>query len=164
MEHCNTMIRRLRLLPRLAAVLLLAACDGPDHAADAGGCAPGAADCACLPTGDCHAGLTCDDGLCRGQEGVSLVVTDPAARSCEAIVVEDATRIFGVDFGDGVSGTHVREAPRTAVAFHRTTDGAFAAGAATVRRATGGTLSLRRARCFDREGRPLEGEPLRLEE
>lgn len=147
-----------------AALVCAVGCDQAAQDIDAGACTPGAAECACLATGDCHAGLTCDDGLCRSQESVSLVVTDPAARSCEAIVVEDATEIFGVDFGEAVSGTHVREAPRTAVAFHRTADVQFETGTATVRHASGGTLSLRRARCFDREGRPLEGEPLRLEE
>lgn len=158
-------MRRVADIFELVVVLSLSsACDGGPVSPDGGACTPGAADCACLPTGDCHAGLTCDDGLCRRQEGVSLVVTDPAARSCEAIVVEDATEIFGVDFGDAVSGTHVREAPRTAVAFHRTTDVEFETGAATVRHASGGTLRLRRARCFDRDGRPLDGEPLRLEE
>src|SRR5262245_54494981 len=94
----------------LCAVVLLAACGGGAPDADGGACAPGTASCTCTASGECGAGLTCDDGLCRSQESVYLAVTDPNARSCEAIVFEEGAEVFGVDFGDDVRGTNVREA------------------------------------------------------
>jgi hypothetical protein len=140
-------------------------CGGKKKDRDAGLCDPGTDGCACIEGSMCLGDLMCSDGLCAGFDAVGLTVSDQAARSCEVVLFEQSTEVLGVDFADGVQGTSVREAPRTAVTFHRMVDEAFAAGSVTVREATGagGTVELRRVRCFDREGNALTGEPLRLD-
>jgi hypothetical protein len=147
----------------LTAIAAATGCDGPAATPDAG-CSPGNAGCACIEGNLCQGGLTCDMGLCRGVVGIELIVDDAAARACEVVVVEEGTEVLGVDFSPGTTGTSIHEAPRTAITFHRDDDTAFAAGAITVRRTDGTapSLSLRHARCFDRDGNALGGDPLRI--
>ena len=148
----------------LSTAVWVAACGGGDAPSDAGASTPGASQSACTVAGDCSEGLTCDDGLCRAQHQARLSVADPLARSCEVIVLEEGTEVFGAEMGDGVRGTHVREAPRTAIAFYRDADAPFPSTPVLVNHSGGGSLGLRRARCFDREGHPLTGDALRLEQ
>lgn len=157
-------------MPRSSLVLcvfiaLASACGEPEPSPDAGTCAPGSAGCACLEGAMCADGLVCDNGLCRMVARAELTVTNPAARSCEVVLVEAGTEVLGVDFAEGNLGTHEREAPRTSVAFTRQSDTAFAGGSVTVRRSDGmgGSVTLTRARCFDKDGNALTGDTLRLE-
>lgn len=154
--------------PRLlsfAFLFALAACDGaPPEEPDAGRCTPGSAGCACLAESRCEGSLVCDMGLCRAASTRELVVRDARARSCEVVLVEGGTEVLGVEFGSGVRGTFIREAPRTALTFFRESDAAFATGAVRVLNTEAlGSINLRRARCFDRDGVEL-GEVLGLED
>lgn len=141
--------------------------DAPPPRRDAGpmACTPGREGCACLEGAMCMGDLMCDNGMCRGQTRSGLTVTDPMARSCELLLVELGGEVLGVDYGTGVRGTHLREAPRNALAFHRTTDSAFEATSVMVRMATGGaplTPRLEAVRCFDARGNPVAGDPVTL--
>jgi hypothetical protein len=153
------------ILLLLGSIACLAACDGPAPMPDAG-CTPGSAGCACLEGEICTGSAVCEMGICRGVDTDEIEVTDVAARACEVVVQEQATEVLGVDFSAGTRGTHVHESPRTAVTFAREDDTAFPAGSVRLRRTEGtaGMLMLRRARCFDRDGNELAGEPLRLVE
>jgi hypothetical protein len=154
---------RLFFAASVSLALAVAGCDGAPATPDAG-CTPGTAGCACLEGSICQGGLVCDLGICQGVDAIEIEVTDVNARSCEVVVEESGgAEVLGVDFTSGTLGTHVHESPRTAVTFTRQTDTAFEAGSVQVRRTEGaGTLALRRARCFDRDGNVLSGEPLRL--
>lgn len=162
------MHRQSHLLVLFGSVLLglgLFGCDNPPPTPDGGGmCVEGTAGCACIDGTMCMAELVCETGLCRGVDSIEIDVTDANARSCEVVVVEEQTEVLGVDFSAGNRGTHVHESPRTAVTFTRETDTAFPAGSVLVRRSEspGASLTLRLARCFDRDGNVLGGEPLRL--
>ncbi len=145
----------------LLTAALAAGCAGAPSTPDGGACTAGTAGCACLPDDRCTGGLVCDTGLCRDADRRELVVRDGRARSCEVVLVENGTEVVGVDFGAGVRGTFIREAPRTAVTFLRDADAAFGAGAVTVRSTDAlGTVGLRRGRCFDRDGAELGADAL----
>lgn len=158
------MLHSLRFIPRFAALfaLLLAGCDGPAPGPD-GGCTAGNAGCACLGGEPCNGSLVCDTGICRDVERRTIDVVDPSARSCELVLIEDGTEVLGIELGEGVVGTSVHEAPRTAITFIRSDDTPFASGAVTVLSTEGlGRLTPRRARCFDRDGAAISGDPLRI--
>jgi hypothetical protein len=157
------MTHALRITPFAALLALaLAACDGPAPPPDAG-CTPGNAGCACLEGELCNGGLACDTGICRSVDRRTIDVVDESARSCELVLVEDGTEVLGIEAGENVVGTSIHEAPRTAITFYRSDDTAFAPGAITVLTTDGlGRLTPRRARCFDRDGAELTGDPLRI--
>lgn len=142
------------------------ACDAPLVEPDGGACTAGREGCACIEGSLCQGGLVCEMGLCRGVDEIEVEVTDANARSCELVLVETETEVLGIDFSTGTIGTHVHESPRTAVTFTRNEDTPFGARSVIVRRTegVGGSLAVRRARCFDRDGNALAGEPLRLVE
>lgn len=145
------------------AALLAIAALGCDEPPPDDGCPPGTAGCACLEGNLCTGSLACDTGICRDVDRREVEVTDPSARSCELVLVEDGTEVLDVRFGEGVEGTSIHEAPRTAIAFYREGDAAFRSGAVTVTNTEGtGRLTLTRARCFDRDGAELAGEPVRV--
>jgi hypothetical protein len=156
------MTQLLRIAPLTLLALALAGCGGPAPEPD-GGCAAGTAGCACLEGDLCNGSLLCDTGICRDVDRRTVEIADANARSCEVVLVEDGTEVLGVEFAEGVVGTSVHEAPRTAVTFYRQDDTPFAAGAVTVLTSEGmGGLTLSRARCFDRDGAALSGDPLRV--
>lgn len=165
MTKPETNMTRASFLTAALVAALTMGCGGGNNPDDAGVCDPGTIGCACIEGSICSGEAMCSEGLCVGVDASGLTIQDPAARSCEVVLFETGTEVLAVTFADGVQGTFVREAPRTAVTFHRTSDAAFDASSVTVQEASGagGSVELRRARCFDREGAPLTGDALRLE-
>jgi hypothetical protein len=82
---------------------------------------------------------------------------DPAARSCEVLLEDESAQVLRARFEGSVRGEHVRQAPRTALAFHALADAAIGSGAVRLDVLGGGEPRIASARCFDREGRPIEG-------
>ncbi|MDH5490434.1 MAG: hypothetical protein OEY14_00525 [Myxococcales bacterium] len=156
-------MKKLFWMPLLCIAI---GCGGdPAPTVDAGACELGAAGCACLEGAACAGDLLCNEGLCQASDRAALIVDDPEARSCEGVLLEDQTEVISAVFAAGVRGTLIRESPRSAITFHQTLDAPFEAGFASVRYTPGpgAALTLRRARCFDRQGDLLPGAPLRLE-
>lgn len=147
----------------LTIALALAAGCGDDGGGPDASCELGTEGCACN-MGTCGSGLACDEGMCVRVESSGISIDDANARSCELIVIESELEVINVQFGSGVEGTFVREAPRTAITFHRSDDSAFGSDAVSVQTTSdpGGSLSIRRPRCFDRDGAELSGDPLSL--
>jgi hypothetical protein len=139
----------------------IAACGGGEHGAD---CTPGQSACVCRPSDQCDDGLACVDGRCAAASEVAVTVSDPAARSCEALLDEHAAHIVGVRFAPSVTGTHLREAPNSAVAFFVKGDTAIAGDAVTLRVVADATtaIEVRQARCFGRAGELLANATVRV--
>ncbi len=154
-------MQHARLISLSFLLMVAAGACGDDDSTD-GMCTPGERDCACIEGVTCNGSLVCSDGLCVDVDTSGLNVSDPAARSCEVIVVEDNIEVVNVTFGEGVEGTFIREAPRVAVTFHKTDDSSFGSGTASVLTTGAGSLDLRRATCFDTNGAALGGDPLSL--
>lgn len=93
-----------------------------------------------------------------GEESAGLSVDSSQARACDVLLENaDGVQISGVDFGDGVQGTFIREGDRTALSFHSSADAAIPDGSIQVR-ATGGSvdaLTVARVECADRRGGAL---------
>jgi hypothetical protein len=117
--------------------------------------------CACRGGDQCDDGLFCDEGMCRPQGEITIVVGDPSARSCEALVEERAGEVFDAEF-TGALGAFVHEAPRASITFASTSDSAFAENAVRLRHSEGADLVLARGQCFDRDGAPIAGNNLSL--
>lgn len=146
-------------------VLVALGCDGPTTPDAGPGCTPGSAGCACAEGDVCELGLVCTEGLCERTREATLTVTDPAARSCEILVIESGTEVRGALFPTGVEGTWIREAPRSAVVFHATADAPLPSTVATIAYTdeAGASLVSARGRCFDARGQLLSGAAPRLE-
>lgn len=117
-------------------------------------CQPGQESCACAPSSRCDDGLACTDGTCVSPEEVSLVIP-AAARACE-VLLRDAPggEVTGAGFEAGVTGAHVREAPRTALSFASTPSTPIGAVRVQVL-GSEGAFTVERSRCFDASGAPL---------
>lgn len=136
----------------VAATVTLANCSGTREA-----CAPGDADCACLAGSRCADGLVCTDGnVCERPRTEGLPAIDPAARSCEVLLEESGAQVSGVRFGGSVVGEFVRQAPKTALAFHARGDTAMAGLDVGVEVAGDGAFTIASAHCFDRQGRVVD--------
>jgi hypothetical protein len=146
--------RRLAWLMVPLAGLFVSACAEP-----ASTCEAGASGCACRPGSACDADLVCDPEaqLCGRARTRSLPRIDAAARSCEVLLEDEGARVVGARFDATVRGEQVRQAPRTALAFHALADAPIGGGAVRVELVGDGELHVTRAQCFDREGRALEG-------
>lgn len=113
-------------------------------------CEPGAEGCACAPPSRCDDGLVCSDGTCAAPEEVVLTV--PAqARACEVLLRDTSGRVAGARFAEGVTGAHVREAPRTALSFASSSDAPIGAVRVSVL-GDSGAFSVESSRCFDASG------------
>jgi hypothetical protein len=122
-------------------------------------CTDGAAGCACHVDDTCDDGLSCDltSHQCEATHGVELPAIDPAARSCEVLLEDSGARVVRADFAASVQGETVRQAPRTAVTFYAAGDHSIARDAVQIELTGAGTMSVARARCFDRDGHALPG-------
>lgn len=119
-------MRTLTLLLSLSLAFALAGCA-------CGNCTPGSKDCACKASNVCDEGLTCTANKCVGGATAGFVVSDPKARGCELVLTEAAgTSVSKVSFKNGVKGSFVKEAPRTAVAFVTETDTTIPTGGVEV--------------------------------
>lgn len=144
-----------------ALIGALTACGGGSD--DGGECASGGLACACSPAQACDEGLTCIDQQCQRPSELGLIVSDAAARSCELIVRESDTRVVGATFGPSVTGVHLRQGHHTAVSFFANDDAAISSGAISLQvvapsaGSAAAGIDVVSARCFDRDGRELEG-------
>ncbi len=131
-----------------------AACD---DAADV--CAAGKEGCSCSAASTCDPGLVCDasSGGCVRPRTLSLPAIDAAARSCELLLSDDGSRVVRPRAEGSVRVEHVREAPRTAIAFHATSDAPIGRDAVRVEVLGDGDFRIVNAQCFDRDGEPIEG-------
>jgi hypothetical protein len=145
----------------LAGCLLavLGACGKPSTTEGANACSVGSAGCACAPELACDDGLVCDEGSCHGAAVVGLSISDPNARACEVLLVETGAHVLSVDFGVEVQGTHVREAPKTALSFISQSDAPIPDGAVQVRFAEGqgAPPEVGIVHCSDKQGARLPG-------
>ncbi|MCA9543073.1 MAG: hypothetical protein KC613_01750 [Myxococcales bacterium] len=128
-----------------------------------GACTPGTLGCACAAGDQCGAGLACDAGTCveapLPTEG--LRVQGGMAFGCEALFREGATPAAAVGFAGDVQGAFMRRDGKLALSAVSTgglpllTLGGIALqGGAT---ATAADLELLQSRCFDGNGRALDG-------
>jgi hypothetical protein len=131
---------------------------------DMGTCTAGAEGCPCGAMAPCPDGQTCTDGQCQDIPMQQLGVSDPAARACELYLRESGdSKVASVQFGMGVRGKMLRQAPGVAVVFIRQEDSAFPAGSLSLGitgPAAGVTLAS--SSCTDRLGRPLPGAQVTL--
>ena len=75
----------------------------------------------CTPA--CADGQSCVDGTCVDEGTASgLVVTAPGARSCEILLEEQASKVLGATYTDGVQGAWRKKAPNVALAISQTSD------------------------------------------
>jgi hypothetical protein len=139
--------------------ILLTGLVGAGCSAPSSTCEAGASGCACGPGSTCDADLVCDPEarLCGRPRTRSLPRIDDAARSCEVLLEDTGARVVGTRFDASLRGEHVRQAPRTALAFHALADAPIGGGAVQVELVGDGDLHVARAQCFDREGRAIEG-------
>jgi hypothetical protein len=74
-------------------------------------------------------------------------------------LVDKGTHVLSVEFGADVRGTHVREAPRTALSFISASDAPIPSGAVQVKFAEGkgDPPEVAVVHCADSSGAPLEG-------
>jgi hypothetical protein len=162
----NTMFHRfLMSLCPISLIFALGACGG--GSGDGAACDGGELGCVCTPAQTCDEGLACVDQQCQRPDALELLVSDPAARSCELLVQETDTRVVGADFGPAVTGVHLREGSRSAVSFLANDDAAIPSGAISLQvvapsaGSAAAGIDVVTARCFDREGRELAGATVR---
>jgi hypothetical protein len=157
-------IHIVKLMVGLAALALLAGGCKKDKGTS---CPPGEVGCACIDGTVCAGALTCVDSTCRGEREVWLGVSDKKARSCEALIVENGTTIFGAVSSADARATSVREKPKTAVTFIALEDSAFGKKDVGLRVADDDTdidevLSIKSSSCADEEGKTLDGAEVTL--
>lgn len=144
-------------------VVLAAACGQPSD--DGAVCAPGEEACACTPAQPCGEGMVCVDQQCQQPGELDLIVSDPAARSCELLVRAAGARVVGATFGPSVTGVHLREGDRSAVSFFANDDAAISSGAISLQvvvpAPAAAGVEIVTTRCFDRDGRELAGATVR---
>lgn len=127
-------------------------------------CPAGTLDCPCN-AGACNSGLECREDKCQTAAVVAgFAVSDANARSCE-LLLDNASDVKMV-FDATVTGRGIHEGNRLAVAFVSATDVAIAAGAVKAERAGGSLagLTISTSRCFDRNGAPLAGATVTLQQ
>jgi len=148
-------MRTTQLFMLLVILATLVACGGDSRPA----CADGEAGCACRVDDTCADGLACDLATrqCETTREVALPAIDPAARACEILLADDGARVVTARFDGSVTGESIRQAPRTALAFHANEDRAIASSAVRAVLAGAGGMTVARTRCFDRDGRALAG-------
>lgn len=122
---------------------------------------PGSEGCVCQSAAACDDGLACSEGACQRPREIAISV-DGAARACELIILDGDAVVAGVTVDDQVRGTHVREAPRTAVSFTARNDASIRNGSVRLRVIGAGEVRVDRARCFDSEGHLLLEANLRV--
>lgn len=143
----------MRTLAIAAALSLIAACSKTSK-----DCRTGTNECSCKENAACDPGLVCrHDNTCGSAFAATVVVSDAAARGCEAVLTGQAgTSISTVTFNEGVVGTSVREAPRVAVSFVSSADVPLPAGG--VKLGLSGPASgvaISKATCVDSKGAVL---------
>jgi hypothetical protein len=155
----HSLSRRLRL-GLILCVFGVAACgdDGGSKAAPADGgtqTGSGMSGEACSADKLCGKDLVCSSGKCATGNALTLSV-DSAARGCE-LVVRDAAdaKLTGVQFGEGVKGSHVRRAPRTGVSFIAVEDEAIAGAHISLLVAGDGEPRIEKTACVDAKGKAL---------
>jgi len=85
------------------------------------------------------------------------------ARSCEFLFEDTGAGVQDVAFGGGIVGEWIRQAPRTAVAFHADGDSSMGDNAVAVRLMDGGGYVVIASRCFDSESRELDIDSANME-
>ena len=128
-------------------------------------CTPGANTCACKANDVCDTGLVCSAAkTCGAGAKVGLQISDTAARGCEILLTSSAgTAIKNLTFQDGVVGTFVNEAPRTAVSFVAPKDAALpGSGVRLVVSGPMAGVSVTKSSCVDAKGVKLPGAAVTL--
>ncbi|MEL6543599.1 MAG: hypothetical protein AAFQ82_03175 [Myxococcota bacterium] len=129
-----------RSLLALCSIALFAACGGGSGGADSG-----------------RAPDTCDN---CGAESGQLILLEPNARACEALVEATGGAVTRVEFGDGIAGKAVIEGDRAGISLVSTSGAALPNVAGTLR--FDGELRLLKSTCFDAAGAALAGDGLGL--
>lgn len=139
----------------VAAVSVLAGCS--DDKKEARDCTPGTLDCTCAADSTCDAGLSCLGGICQSQQTANIEVSNAEVRACDLLLEEADGQVVGVDYDEALRGTHVRQAPQTAVSFVQRADAAIPPASVKVRYAggTGTNVTLVKTSCFDAAGTAL---------
>jgi len=145
---------------RILSVVSLAALIVSGCTCNPTNCTAGAAMCACKPDNVCDTGLVCGaDMKCGAGSVAGFAVSDPAARGCELVLTEaGTTAISKVTFKEGVVGTFIREAPRTAVSFVADKDATIPTGAVEVALSGDGSgVTVSSVSCVNAAGEKLAG-------
>jgi len=96
---------------------------------------------------------------------IGLKVSESAARSCEAVLVDPDRAVKTMVFGSGVEGRFLREGARLSAAFLSRADAAPAVadlGLELVPAGSSANLSVQLAHCFDRDGKLLANATVEL--
>jgi hypothetical protein len=99
------------------------------------------------------------DAMTMAYAGVTVGST--AVRSCEVLLADHGRTVNDVVFDEHVKGTQQRRFPRTGLAFTALTDAPLAGSVAKIESAgtpTSGVpaYDIVTARCYDREGKPVD--------
>jgi len=92
--------------------------------------------------------------------GAGLDITAAGARSCELVVIDGATAITAVTFGDAVEGRTMRRGDRLALAFYGKGGAELTASSVGLTLKSGAdlqALELTRGRCFGADGAEIAG-------
>ena len=151
--------RGLSRVLQMGVFALLSSCGGGAGHSSEAECKVGTVGCACGPSSHCNEGLLCDEGTCHGEGAVGLSISDPRARACEVLLVDKGAHVLDVAFEADVQGTHVREAPNTALSFISRSDAPVPSGAVQVKFAEGkgAAPEVSVVHCSDAQGAPLAG-------
>ncbi len=91
--------------------------------------------------------------MCSAPREIALNI--PAeARACEVLLHDAGGEVTGARFEEGVTGAHVREAPRTALSFASTANTPIGPVRVQVL-GDSQAFSVESSRCFDASGQPL---------
>lgn len=144
-----TLLRRVSFLMSMVGVLGCGSSITP--------CEKGASACACAEGAVCDDGLACDEvsRTCLPPRIALLPAIDARARSCELLLEDTSAHIANVRFDDTLRGEQVREAPRTALAFHALSDIPIDAASVELELLGEGTFRIARAQCFDQDGQAI---------
>jgi len=151
------------------SAVALSGCSCSDESDSPAGaeCTPGAESCECRNGTECDNGLACSGGVCVAATQSGVVVSDPNARGCEVLLVEQGSKIQAVDFGQSVRGTYVREAPKVSLSFISTTDVAITGISVSMLGGAGGAgataPTVQSVSCVDRSAQPLADATVTLQ-
>jgi hypothetical protein len=126
-----------------------------------GGCTAGSLGCSCAGSG-CDSGLTCQNGLCRGNHRVQLGVAGADLRACDLLLREPSLLVSDVTFAAAVLGEVAHRSPDLAVSVIARDNVALADGVLTLEmrdetNPASASIQVARVRCYDRLGHLVPG-------